>query len=91
MDQTDEMHQVSETIVKSLFNIEINYIEDRRIGTKTLLARVYRLIGTDPFPEILEVHDGAWISNNLTIATHTQKTIKKRQRQNNQTQRKNLN
>ena len=85
------MHRVFETIVKPLFNIEINYIEDRRIGTKTLLARVYRLIGTDPFPEILEVHDGAWISNNLTIATHTQKTIKKRQRQNNQTQRKNLN
>ena len=54
---------------------------------------MYRLIGTDPFPEILEVHDGAWISKNLTMATHTQRTIKKRQRQNNQnqTQRKNLN
>jgi acetyl esterase/lipase len=85
------MHRVFETIVKPLFNIEINYIEDRRIGTKTLLARVYRLIGTAPFPGILEVHGGAWISNNLTIATQTQKTIKKRQRQNNQTQRKNLN
>ena len=87
------MHRIFETIVKPLFNIEINYIEDRRIGTKTLLARVYRLIGTDPFPGILEVHDGAWISKNLTMATHTQRTIKKRQRQNNQnqTQRKNLN
>ena len=87
------MHRVFETIVKPLFNIEINYIEYTRIGTKTLLTRVYRLIGTDPFPGILEVHDGAWISSNLTIATHTQKTIKKRQRQNNQNQpqRKNLN
>ena len=87
------MHRVFETIVKPLFNIEINYIEDRIIGTKTVLARVYRLIGTAPFPGILEVNGGAWISNNLTIATQTQKTIKKRQRQNNQnqTQRKNLN
>lgn len=67
------MHRVFETIVKPLFNIEINYIEARRIGTKTLLARVYRLIGTAPFPGVLEVHDGAWISNNLTMATHTQK------------------
>ena len=44
------MHRVFETIVKPLFNIEINYIEYTRIGTKTLLARVYRLIGTDTFP-----------------------------------------
>jgi hypothetical protein len=46
-----------------------------------------------PLPGIIEVRDGAWISNNLTMATHTQRTIKKRQRQNNQNQyqRKNLN
>lgn len=87
------MHRVFKTIVKPLVNIEINYIEYRRIGTKTLMARVYRPIGTAPFPGIIEVHDGAWISNNLTMATHTQRTIKKRQRQNNQNQyqRKNLN
>ena len=87
------MHRVFETIVTPLFNIKINYIEYRRIGTKNITARVYRPIGTAPLPGIIEVRDGAWISNNLTMATHTQKTIKKRQRQNNQnqTQRKNLN
>ena len=70
------MHRVFETIVKPLFNIEINYIEDRRIGTNTLLARVYRHIGTGPSPGIIEVHDGARISNNLKMAAHTQRTIK---------------
>ena len=61
------MHRVFDTIVIPRFNIEINYIEYTRIGTKTLLARVYRLIGTDTFPGILEVHDGAWILSLIHI------------------------
>src|SRR5262245_34447029 len=43
-------------------------------GGVSLLARFYRPEGTGPFPAVLEVHGGAWISgdrfNNVSIAEH---------------------
>jgi acetyl esterase/lipase len=39
-----------------------------------LLARIYRPVGTGPFPAVLEVHGGAWVNgdrfNNVSIAEH---------------------
>ena len=41
------------------FDIEVEDIAYRKIGTKILMARLYRPCGPGPFPAILEVHGGA--------------------------------
>ena len=47
-------------------------LEYQHAGSVSLLARFYRPEGRGPFPAILEVHGGAWISgdrfNNVAIA-----------------------
>jgi acetyl esterase len=49
-------------------------LEYLRPGSVSLLARFYRPEGRGPFPAVLEVHGGAWISgdrfNNVSIAEH---------------------
>jgi len=49
-------------------------LEYQHAGSVSLLARFYRPEGRGPFPAILEVHGGAWISgdrfNNVAIAEH---------------------
>ena len=41
------------------FDIEVGDIAYRKIGTKILMARLYRPRGPGPFPAIVEVHGGA--------------------------------
>ncbi len=51
------------------FYIEVEDIEYRKIGTEILMARLYRPRGPGPFPAIVEVHGGAWTSNDRTTNT----------------------
>jgi acetyl esterase/lipase len=36
--------------------------EYRRVGGRSLLARIYRPTGTGPFPAVVSIHGGAWTS-----------------------------
>jgi acetyl esterase/lipase len=42
------------------FEVDITDVEYQRIDDEPWLARVYRPIGTGPFPTVLDVHGGAW-------------------------------
>lgn len=41
---------------------DVTDVEYRRIHGESLLARIYRPAGTGPFPAIVSIHGGAWIS-----------------------------
>jgi acetyl esterase/lipase len=45
------------------FEVDVDDIEYRHDGIRPWLARVYRPRGRGPFPALLEVHGGAWTSN----------------------------
>ena len=45
------------------FNVDIQDIEYNKPGGAPLLARLYRPQGAGPFPAVVEVHGGAWGSN----------------------------
>jgi acetyl esterase/lipase len=53
-------------------DITIEDVEYLRHGGKPLLARLYRPRGEGPFPGVIEVHGGAWTSNDRTtnVAMH---------------------
>ena len=51
------------------FTIEIEDIEYARPEGKALLARLYRPHGPGPFPAVVEVHGGAWTSNDRLTNT----------------------
>jgi acetyl esterase/lipase len=42
------------------YEIAVEDVEYLRHGDKPLLARLYRPLGTGPFPLIVELHGGAW-------------------------------
>src|ERR1700682_1781081 len=42
------------------FEVDVNDVEYQRVGDEPWLARVYRPIGTGPFPTMVDVHGGAW-------------------------------
>ena len=42
------------------YDVVTEDVEYRRDGDDYLLARVYRPLGTGPFPSLLDVHGGAW-------------------------------
>jgi acetyl esterase/lipase len=48
--------------IAARFEIEVRDLEYQRHGDAPLLARLYRPIGTGPFPAVVEVHGGAWAS-----------------------------
>ena len=48
--------------VPARFEVEVRDLEHRRDSGTRLLARLYRPIGTGPFPAVVEVHGGAWAS-----------------------------
>jgi len=48
-------------VVESQYEVKISDIEYLRHGDRPLLARVYRPIGTGPFPMLVEAHGGAWV------------------------------
>src|SRR5260221_11617162 len=42
------------------FEVDVKDVEYQRQGDEPWLARVYRPIGTGPFPTAVDVHGGAW-------------------------------
>jgi acetyl esterase len=45
------------------FDVDIEDLEYARPGGNPLLARLYKPRGAGPFPSVVEVHGGAWTSN----------------------------
>src|ERR671932_940719 len=48
------------------FEVEITDVPYQQIAGTPLLARVYRPVGTGPFPTIVDVHGGAWNNGDRT-------------------------
>ena len=46
--------------------VDVSDVEYRHDGSRAWLARIYRPRGAGPFPALLEVHGGAWTSNDRT-------------------------
>src|SRR5258708_15345307 len=42
------------------FEVDVKDVEYQRQGEQPWLARVYRPVGTGPFPTVVDVHGGAW-------------------------------
>jgi acetyl esterase len=53
---------VDQVQIPARFEIEVRDLEYQRHGGAPLLARLYRPVGTGPFPALVEVHGGAWAS-----------------------------
>jgi acetyl esterase/lipase len=51
-----------EVAIEKRFEIEVRDLEYQRVDGAPLLARLYRPIGSGPFPALIEVHGGAWAS-----------------------------
>jgi len=51
------------------FEVDVKDVEYQRQGDEPWLARVYRPIGTGPFPTVLDVHGGAWNNGDRTNDT----------------------
>jgi acetyl esterase len=47
-------------------DIRIEDVEYQRQAGRALLARLYRPVGTGPFPAVVQVHGGAWVSKDRT-------------------------
>src|SRR5258707_8025439 len=52
----------NEVAIEKRFEIEVRDLEYQRVGGAPVLARLYRPVGTGPFPALIEVHGGAWAS-----------------------------
>jgi len=57
------------------FTVEIEDVEYARPDDKALLARLYRPQGPGPFPAVVEVHGGAWTSNDRLTNTPIHKPL----------------
>jgi acetyl esterase/lipase len=53
---------MAEVGIEKRFDIEARDLEYQKIGGAPLLARLYRPIGTGPFPAVIDIHGGAWAS-----------------------------
>src|SRR5437764_14459918 len=51
-----------EVAIENRYEVETRDLESRREGSEPILARLYRPVGTGPFPAVVEVHGGAWAS-----------------------------
>src|SRR5512138_768758 len=51
------------------FEVEVKDVEYQQQAGKAWLARVYRPIGTGPFPTVVDVHGGAWNNGDRTNDT----------------------
>src|SRR5438093_7143660 len=52
----------NEVAVAARFEIEVRDLACQQRDGAPLLARLYRPIGTGPFPALVDVHGGAWAS-----------------------------
>src|ERR1700687_1687894 len=49
--------------------VDVKDVEYQQLAGKPWLARVYRPIGTGPFPTVVDVHGGAWNNGDRLDAT----------------------
>src|SRR5437588_6890959 len=56
------MAMADEVAIEKRFEIEVRDLEYQRAHGAPLLARLYRPIGSGPFPAVVEIHGGAWAS-----------------------------
>src|SRR3954447_17484111 len=56
------MAMADEVAIEKRFEIEVRDLEYQRADGAPLLARLYRPIGSGPFPALIDVHGGAWAS-----------------------------
>src|SRR5437762_4780591 len=57
-----ERKMAHEVAIPARFKVETRDLEYQRHGDAPLLARLYRPIGSGPFPALIDVHGGAWAS-----------------------------
>src|SRR5438046_2053928 len=66
------MAMADEVAIERRFEIEVRDLEYQQADGAPLLARLYKPIGSGPFPALIEVHGGAWASgdrlNNAPLA-----------------------
>jgi len=53
---------MAEVAIEKRFEFEVRDLEYRRTDGTSLLARLYRPLGSGPFPSLIDVHGGAWAS-----------------------------
>ena len=53
---------MAEVAIEKRFDVEIRDLEYRWAEGAPLLARLYRPLGSGPFPALIDVHGGAWAS-----------------------------
>src|SRR5215469_18880753 len=51
---------MAEVAIEKRFEFEVRDLEYRRTDGTSLLARLYRPLGSGPFPSLIDVHGGAW-------------------------------
>jgi acetyl esterase/lipase len=51
------------------FEVDVKDVEYQRQGAEAWLARVYRPVGTGPFPTVVDIHGGAWNKGDRTNDT----------------------
>src|SRR5438874_3728195 len=56
------MRMADEVAIEKRYEVETRDLEYRREGSEPILARLYRPVGSGPFPAVVEVHGGAWAS-----------------------------
>src|SRR5580765_3598877 len=57
------------------FEVDVRDVEYQQLAGNPWLARVYRPIGTGPFPTIVDVHGGAWNNGDRTNDTLMNQTL----------------
>src|SRR2546430_11785352 len=60
--ESGRVAMADEVAVEKRFEIEVRDLEYQRADGAPLQARLYRPIGSGPFPALVEVHGGAWAS-----------------------------
>jgi acetyl esterase len=45
------------------YEVDFSDVEYRRDGDRSFLVRIYQPLGEGPFPALIEIHGGAWTSN----------------------------
>ena len=56
----------AETRADTASGVRVEDVEYQRQGGRALLARLYRPVGTGPYPAALQVHGGAWVHKDRT-------------------------
>lgn len=66
-----------DTVVRTLYEIDVEDVEYLRHGNKPLLMRLYKPRGKGPFPLIIDLHGGAWCKKDRTADVATGEALAK--------------